>query len=236
MLSAGCGCGDHEVAIRKLGKVREIDAFDISEASIAIASQSAACSQLTINFFCHDLDTFVPKSSSLYDLALCTGSLHHVKELEHFLSAIASSLTPEGYFVVNEYVGDCYNIYSEHQINIINRLLSRIPKRLLIDPEARVRNATIEQVFAADPSEAVRSALIPKFLPLYFDIELERPFGGCLLHPIYPLINLAALEGNRDLEELLFGLLLEFESILISTQSMNSDFVFYICRSKKVSR
>ena len=234
LLSPGCGTGDHELAIARTNIVDQIDAFDFSEASIAIARSNAEAAKARINYYTDNLNSFSIPKSKRYDLVLCSGSLHHVKDLEHFLGTVARALESDGYFIVNEYVGACYNIYPARQLQLINRLLEKLPASLRSDAGDKVRNATIQQAIETDASESVRSALITTFLPHYFDIELMHPFGGALLHPMYPFLNHQAFTSGDEKTDTVLRLLAEFEEILMELAGgLQSDFCLFVCRPKR---
>jgi SAM-dependent methyltransferase len=234
MLSPGCGTGDHEIMVASARLARTIDAFDFSSAAIALARDRAKDASYSINFYTDDLNTFKVPAGKTYDIVLCSGSLHHVREIERFLQTVASVLKPEGYFIVNEYVGACYNIYPKRQIDIINRLLRHIPPDLQSsDGTGQLQNGTIQQAIATDPSESVRSKLISPFLEFYFEIELRHPFGGALLHPLYPLLNHTAFTSGDERMEVILRLLLEFEDLLMEIPcGLESDFCLFVCRPK----
>jgi len=232
MLSPGCGTGDHEIIVARTGSVKKIDAFDISQVSIDIARKKAKDNLLNINFYRDNLNSFTIPEEKQYDLVLCSGSLHHVKELERFFSIIASSLKPDGYFIINEYVGDCYNIYDDGQIKIINRILSTFPRELLSSDNNVLRNSTINDVLERDPSESVRSKLIIPFLKNYFKIDEKNPMGGSILHPLYPFLDHEKFISRKYETDTILKLIIEFEAILIENSILDSDFMFCICRPK----
>ncbi|MCB0214474.1 MAG: methyltransferase domain-containing protein, partial [Anaerolineae bacterium] len=233
MLSIGCGIGNHEILLAKLGLANQIDAFDFSEAALKIAREEAKSAGVKINFYLDNFNEFNLDKNQQYDLIFCSGSLHHVKEIERLLTIVQNGLRLEGYFIVNEYVGDCYNMYNQRQVELINRLYACIPNSLRSSTEKRFVNPTIEQVFAADPSESVRSKLILPLLEAYFDIELYQPYGGGILHPLYPLLNHNELTGEEPKGEAIIKLLLEFEVILMSLPGgMETDFCLCILRQK----
>ena len=94
-------------------------------------------------------------------------------------------LTSDGVFVFNEYVGPSYNVYPHEQLDVVNRLLQAIAPNL--KHRQKLDQTTVEFSLAHDPSESVRSSLIVPFASTYFDFELCRPYGGTVLHPLYPL-------------------------------------------------
>lgn len=234
LLSLGCGIGNHEILMAKLEFARHIDAFDFSEASINIARQEAEKEGVQVNFYRDDFNQFSLQEGKKYDIAFCSGSLHHVKELERFLDIVHRSLNPEGYFIINEYVGDNYCIYDKKQVQLINRLYHCFHELLQSGIQPEFFNPTIYQVFATDPSEAVRSKLILPFIEYYFNIEVMNPFGGGILHPLYPLLNHVELLPGDAKGESIIRLLLEFEQILMEIPGgLESDFCLCILRPKK---
>lgn len=226
MLSIGCGVGDHEVAMGRLNPEATVEAFDFSAASVEIASQKARDEGLSnVRFFQGDFNV-IELEPDAFDLVLCSGSLHHVRELEHLLGQVRRALTPGGMFIVNEYVGDCYNIYGDEQVALLTSILGGLPPSLR--HAASYPIPTIEQVFDRDPTEGVRAKLIPDFLRIYFENVDERRLGGAVLHPIFPFINVDAFRAQPDFHRAYMNLLIELDGHLIADGK--SDFSFFICR------
>jgi O-antigen biosynthesis protein len=230
VLSPGCGVGDHEVAMMSFGTIAQLDAFDFSEASLRIGREKAAAKNLRINFYRDDINEFKIPAGRKYDMILCSGSVHHVREIERFLRVVRDALTSDGVFVFNEYVGPCYNIYPRKQLDIVNRLLRAISADLR--RAERLDQLTVEQALANDSSESVRSSLIMPFVSTYFEFELCHPFGGTILHPLYPLLRHDAMSRPTPEMQTIVRLLAEFESILIEKGALSSDFALCVCRKK----
>jgi len=230
-LSPGCGVGDHEIILMKSGKIGHLDAFDFSAAALDQARAKARAENLDINFYQDDLESFSLEGRSPYDLILCSGAVHHVRELERFFDVVRNSLSPEGVFVFNEYAGACYNVYPPAQLEMVNRLLRALAPRYRAAP--KLAASTIEAKIAADPSESVRSALVLPFARNYFDFEFCHPFGGAIMHPLYPLLNNELFSTPTPDAESILRLLLEIEQILLETGVLPTDFVLCVCRPKK---
>jgi O-antigen biosynthesis protein len=232
LLSPGCGTGAHEIIVARSGTVKAIDAFDFSEGSLEIARAGAKEAGVQINFYQDDINCF-NLGNKKYDLVICSGSLHHTKEIERFLSTIRAALTPDGYFIVNEYVGDCYNIYPPRKVDLLDRLYQCFPKTLRSSKAKRFKSITIDERLASDATESVRSSLILPLLREYFKLEVCHPFGGQLLHPLYSLLDHTELEQTDAKTETILRLLLEFENILMEIPGgLETDFCFCICRPK----
>jgi len=225
VLSIGCGVGDHEIAMSKFESIVHIDAFDGSKQSIQIACQKIDCENSKINFYVDDFNTSI-FSRNEYDVVIMSGSLHHVKELEHLLFQVIGCMKEEAVFVANEYCGACYNIYDQEQIDLVNDVLNNLPLECKYE-NSQLVNPTLLDVFKRDPSEAVRSKLIKDFIKIFFKSVDERPFGGYLLHPIYPFLK---LDGGVDsiYNSLLISPLISFDNFL--RKSGKSDFSFFICQ------
>ena len=234
LLSIGCGVGNHEILMAKLGLATQIDAFDFSESSLEIARKDAAAAGVEINFYQDDFNVFTIDENKKYDLVFCSGSLHHVRELERCLSIVQKCLKPDGYFIVNEYIGDCYNIYNQAQVDAINRIYKCFHSTLRSGTTEKFSSPSIEEVLARDPSEAVRSKLILPFLEFYFDVEVLNPAGGGLLHELYPFLDHAQLSEGEPKSETIIKLLLEIETILMERPGgLSSDFCLCILKPKK---
>ena len=236
-LSIGCGTGEHELLLAQTGLVGEIDAFDISKASIEIAKRSAKGKGIrNINFFICDFQDFgnvLLTQGMKYDLVCFFGSLHHMYALESALKSVSELLAYEGRLVFNEYVGECYGILSEKKVRIINRLLQCIDQEWLNPGRAEYRNLTIEHMLAHDPSEAARSLLILPFLHHYFDFDLLRPFGGSIMHMLYPSLCPERINDHSASSKTIIRLLLEIERILYEDAGyINSDFFVGVCRKR----
>ena len=226
MLSIGCGVGDHEVAMGRLRPGSQVEAFDYSNASVEIARSKAEEAGLDNVRFFQGTFNEIELEPQAYDLVLCSGSLHHVREIEHLLGQVRQSLTPGGVFVVNEYVGDCYNIYGADQVAMIEKVLEGLPASLRHSTDYPV--PTIEQVYARDPTEGVRAKLIPHFLRIYFANVDERRLGGSLLHPIFPVLNIDKLQSDPDFHQAFMNMLITLDGQLMDEGK--SDFSFFICQ------
>ncbi|MGL5135840.1 MAG: class I SAM-dependent methyltransferase, partial [Planktothrix sp.] len=235
LISLGCGIGNHEILMAELGFAQHIDAFDFSESSLEIARKDAEKAGVKVNFYQEDFNTFNLNPEFKYDVAFCSGSLHHVRELERFLEMVHKALHPQGYFIINEYIGANYCIYNKRQVELINRLYQCFHKLIRSGiMENKFINPSIHQVFATDPSEAVRSQLILPFIEYYFDIEIFHPFGGAILHPLYPLLDHNQFLPGDPKGETLIKLLLEFEQILMEIPGgLESDFCLCVLRPKR---
>ncbi len=70
------------------------------------------------------------------------------------------------------------------------------------------------------------------FAATYFDFELCNPFGGTVLHPLYPLLKHDQMTKQTPEIQSIMRLLVEFEAILIEKGVLESDFVLCVCKKK----
>jgi len=228
VLSIGCGDGSHEILIGTRGYAGHVFGFDASSVGIEIAKAAARDGGLRELIF--EQRTFEEFAASppvrQYDLALFAGSLHHVRDLEGVLCATRSALLPGGKVLVNEYVGACYQLYPARQLNIVNRVLSGIDPIFKSASDIQYTVPSIDLVLQTDPTEGVRSALIPTLLPLFFRTVFERPFGGALLHPLFNCLNSIRINDNSIESIALIKALINLENELTTEGVLPNDFLF----------
>ena len=140
LLSIGCGDGAHEIMIAQRGYAAYVRGFDASETGIARAREIAQTGRMNAVFDVGYFEDFVNRKAAdhPYDVVMFAGSLHHVRDLEGMLAAVRRQMTDDGVLLVSEYVGACYQIYPEHQVSLINRVLDSINPIFKITPTAKV--------------------------------------------------------------------------------------------------
>jgi len=237
LLSIGCGSGEHELAIARKGLATEVHAFDASQFGISKASALAKSEGLQVNFFVDTFNSFIRRDfDQKFDAVLFIGSLHHVEHLNDMLEKVEQILTPDGNLIYNEYVGPAYIVLPDERVKLVNKILNSIPKEFKKTENAQWRNPTIEEIKNTDPSESVRSSLIPQFLRLYFDIEWEKSFGGAILHPIFQMLATDRLKLDDDGARAVASLLAGFEQVLEDQRLIPADFVLGVARHRMVHK
>jgi len=231
-LSVCCGDGAHEIQLYTSGKVRFVSGVDISEGAIMQAAarfESAGAPQDRYRFEVADVNRLTIDGT--FDLILSTGALHHATNLEVVLSSIQRALTPDGYFIVVEFIGPDRFQWTDRQIEIANQVLGAIDPVYLRDGRnTRFERPTIESMLASDPSEAVRSSEVYSLVKQHFDVRYERLYNGTLLHQLHPLLRTElANQGKRDFDSIV-RLILLLEDLLVKGNILPSDFVFLICQ------
>jgi SAM-dependent methyltransferase len=236
-LSVCCGDGAHELGLANTRKVGFIRGFDLSEGAIAQASatfEKAAIPKGSYAFEVADANDLQMEDS--FDLILSSGALHHVTNLEGLLSKLSSMLGINGYFVLLEYVGPNRFQWTDPQLSVINGILRQVdPRYLRENTRVDLSPPKIADMMSVDPSEAVRSEDVLRLLPEYFTIEYLRDINGTVMHPLYPLLNGRHTNTNTpDFDSIVRRTLL-MEDRLIREKVLSSDFVFAICRNKKLA-
>jgi SAM-dependent methyltransferase len=128
-LSLGCGTGQLERDLARVGVFVDCDALDISPASIEQARSAAiTAGYRNIHYAVTDVNE-LDCGDVKYDAVWTNGSLHHFRNLEDICSEIARALSPNGILVMLEYFGPSRFQFPERQKEIANLSLQLLPKR-----------------------------------------------------------------------------------------------------------
>ena len=182
-VSWGCGLGAFERAAIRTGIVREIDAFDLSPASLEDARREAARDGITgINYRLGNFDD--PRlESRRYDIVFFHASLHHVAALERLFGRLTFALKPRGAIYMDEYIGPSRFHWTQADLKLGQAVLDMLP------PEAKLHSRLEFPIEVNDPSEAIRSDEIPRFIHEFFDVIEWRPYGGQVADLVLPCIS-----------------------------------------------
>ncbi len=234
-LSLGCGSGGLERHALDLGIANSFDAFDVSSEAIDVAIEEAKRLGMIsrIRYGVADLNRLEFRPS-VYEAAFASQSIHHIEDLEHYVSQVHQSLTPHGLFVFNEYLGPNQFQWTEKQLHYAQKLLDSIPishRKLIRQEEGykeKIARMTIDQMNEYDPTEAIRSRDIVPVVMEKFELVEKRDFGGTLLHLV--LDNIAGnLSESSEGQAILQGLFQE-ERKLIQSGEIGSDFSLIVSR------
>jgi len=206
-VSWGCGLGAFERSVVRAGIVKEIDAFDLSQASLADARRLAEEEGLTgIHYAVGNFDD--PNlSDSAYDAVFFHQSLHHVSRMERLFRALSKALVPGAAVYVDEYVGPSRIQWTKRHLkkaqSVLDRLpaIAKIPKQIALPIEEH------------DPSEAVRSGEIADFLREYLDLVEWRPYGGQIASLVFPYLRPEWASSAESIEQIRAMLELEDEEL-----------------------
>ena len=203
-ISVGCGTGYHELELLRAGVVDHFDLYEIAPSRVAAIHARAGAMGLGTRVSVNNTDAFAEAAPDRYDLVYWRDALHHMNPT---LDAVAWSrrmLRTGGLFYMHECVAPSYMQWSEHQLDLAERVRSMLPPRYLADPYAPERlvplrrtRPTIAGMRAADPSECIDSANIVPSVRAVFPNAVIVPAGGI----VYMLaLNdiLANLDEERD--------------------------------------
>ncbi len=186
-VSLGCGTGalERDLVRRKL--CARILGVDLSPAALETAARLARAEALTsIRYEAADLDHLDLSPSSL-DAVFVHQALHHVMNLETCLDTVARSLSPGGILFLDEYVGPSRHEWRRSDLDRLREVFVTLPP-----PTRRVRRLGLP-VDWKDPSEAVRSSEIEALIGERFALVARRPYGGNLMAPLMPNLELDRL-------------------------------------------
>ena len=238
-LTLGCGTGDLERGLSQYGFARIHEGIDLSDHAIQLARDNAAAAGLTnLEYRVADLNTLRLQPGK-YDVIFGVSSIHHVEKLEHLLEQVRLALKPDGYVFLDEYIGPSRFQWTDKQLRIMNEELGRLPRELCRsvsekgEVKDRVIRNTIEDVTAADPSEAVRSAEIVRLVSRNFKILELKGYGGSIIHEL--LYDIAgnfneSTPGSLDHLRSLFAV----EDGLIASGDLADDFAVIIAEHRRV--
>lgn len=123
---------------------------------------------------------FLDLSADSYDLVVSSGAIHHVTNLEHLAHQVNRALTPDGYFFLEDYVGESMRLFSPEKKLVFELLYNRDLVRQGRQPSA------LEWSNGDDRSSSfcgVRSADILSVFRTYLH-EVDVRTAGGLWYPL----------------------------------------------------
>jgi SAM-dependent methyltransferase len=236
-LSLGFGYGIVERVGIELGIAARFEAYDISPEAVAVATEEAEEAGIAdrIEYAAADLNT-IALEPGRYGAIFAAQTLHHIEALEHLLDQIREALTPDGLFVVNEYVGPARFQFPDDYLPLMDGLLAVLPeshRRSLKDGSVKEKanRPTAKEVYDVDPSESVRSDEIMGLIEERFEVVYRADFGGTLLQFV-----LSDIAGNFDPADpkdvAMIDLVCLYEKTLIEKGVLPSDFVYLVARPR----
>ena len=232
MLSIGCGTGQREIEFAKHNCFSRIDAFDIAQKAIDDANKTAQEKGLkNCNFFVGDVykDQWPNEE---YDVVLFHSSLHHFKNINTLLQKVKKTLKPNGFVIINEYVGANRFQFTDSRKQFVNEQYKTVVPNIY---KTRKNSTAIKhnvyfpgnlRMVISDPSEAVESETILPLMQANFTLVEQKNYCGNLL--TFILKDIAHHFNNPASHKTLLQLF-EIENQLI-IKEQQSDFVFAIYR------
>lgn len=219
-----------ELELAKKNLTWNITCVDFSEerltSAMAIAQENGLNNFQTINSNILSLDF----SKDQYDMVMFNSSLHHFDQINTFLPRVMELIKPNGYLIIDEFVGPKRIQYSKEQLTAINECLKEVPKKYrgifkTNFTKNYFRGSGLIRMLLSDPTECVDSAsILPTIHSLLKTID-EKPYGGNILMPVLKDISHNFYELDEEKKQCLKRLFDYEDKYLLSHQS---DHVFGI--------
>ncbi|PQJ69032.1 class I SAM-dependent methyltransferase [Polaribacter butkevichii] len=237
LLSLGSGICNPEIELAKNNSIfKEVVCVDIADNLLEIAAKKAAKNNVkNITFVAKNIDDFEFKEND-FDIVFFKSSLHHFDKIESLLSGrIKTALKPNGFLIINEFVGATRHQFTKNQIKAINEALNLIPKKFRTRFKSKLhknkyRGVGVLRMIMADPSECIDSQSILPAIHKQYNITVEKPYGGNLLMSALRDISHHFFDLDSEKEKVLKNLFTLEDAYLKTNQS---DFVFGVYNNKK---
>jgi SAM-dependent methyltransferase len=229
-LDLGCGSGLKSLSVYQAGSTRETHGIDVSEERIAEAERMRVAEGIAGEFRVADVNSAsLPQST--FDLIFSSHSLHHFLALEHVMEQVHDALTPDGLFILEEFVGPTQFQWTDAQIDVVRTLMALIPEELRMLRWGAVKpyegRPTVADVVAASPFESIRSAEIVPLFQRYFDVVELRPLGGTIQHLLYNgIVHNFTLDRPDATAQV--QAIIDVEDALIDAALLPSDFMLLV--------
>jgi ubiquinone/menaquinone biosynthesis C-methylase UbiE len=234
-MSLGCGNGHRERKWACLADFKKIVGYDISQDRITSAVENAERAGLSGKLEYSQADIVeLELPPNQFDVIFIEMALHHFSPLEEILIKISRWLKPNGFFVINEFVGPSRFQWKQRQLEIANGLLSILPqkykKHVIHDNQIKtiIRPSRFSMIMK-DPSESIESERIMPLLNKHFIMVEERPYYGTIIHPLFDGIAENFIPDDKE-TQCFYNLCLKIEEALILSGDIESDFTLAICK------
>jgi SAM-dependent methyltransferase len=229
-LNLGCGSGRKSWAIFKSGGTSEAWGIDVSDERVAEAEKGRMELGIPGRFEVADVNTVILPPNR-YELIFSTHSFHHFVELEHIMAQVHDALTPDGLFILEEFVGPTQFQWTDAQIDIVRSIMTLLPESLRMLRWGAVKpyegRPEVKDVVAVSPFESIRSAEITPLFHRFFNVIEIRNLGGTIQHLLY---NGIVHNFTFDREDAIAQLkaIMEVEDALIDSGLLPSDFMLLV--------
>jgi SAM-dependent methyltransferase len=229
-LDLGCGTGQKSFVVHAAGSTVETHGIDISADRVARAEQKRMARGIPGNFRIADVNT-ATLTPGTYDLVFSCHSLHHIVALEHVMAQVHDALTPEGLFILEEFVGPTQFQWTDQQIAVVRALTALLPEDLRMLRWGAVKpyegRPEVNDVIAASPFESIRSAEIVPMFRDFFDVIEIRNYGGTIQQLLYNGIVHNFTLQRRDAIDFVQSIF-TIEDAMIDSGMLPSDFVLLV--------
>jgi SAM-dependent methyltransferase len=231
-LELGCGSAGRSMRLHEQGVSLSVDGFDISGDRVAEAERRRAACGAPGRFRVEDVNALTLPPDT-YDLIFSAHSFHHFTALEHVMDQVRGALTPDGLFVLEEFVGPTQFQWTDVQIALVAALTSLVPERLRLLRWGTVKThegrPTPAEVVAVSPFESIRSGEIVPLFERYFQVVEMKRLGGTLQHLLYNgIVHNFSVDDPEACEHI--GRIVGIEDALIDAGALPSDFALLVGR------
>jgi SAM-dependent methyltransferase len=234
-LSLGCGTGDWEIEVTRLGVFEHITGIDISPEQIDRATQQAKEAGLdhALSFRIGDVRQ-VLREEEQYDVVLARQSMHHFDHVRETVGLIAQALRPGGLLILDEYVGPSRFQWTRAQMRAANALLAALPVPLRAQSDGRIKQRVIRPSLLSmrldDPSEAVEASELLPSLRRRFAILEQHPYGSILHLALHGIAH--NFLGNDPATAQVMQQCVTAEDEALAR--LGHDFVYAVCSPREV--
>lgn len=232
-----CGTGGLERRLVAEGLMAHCIGYDLAGGAIDLAREAARAVGLShaLDYRKCDLETTGLGESGL-DLVLGYQGVHHLSRLEFLFDNVRDALRPGGFLHLQEFVGPDRFQWTDRQLEEMSAWVQSLPERYRRTPDGLLKTAagraTVAEMIAHDPTEAVRSSMIEPLLAERFEILERRPLGGTLA--MMALAGIAQNFNPREPEDVAhLERLLTREAELMARGEIGSDFVVITARRRE---
>ena len=231
MLSLRASDAKLEVALIEAGSAERVTGLDDEQSRVDFAAgRVPEPLRRQIGFQLGTLDRWEPPEP--LGAVVSRSFLHRRHDLETVLDRFAAMLVPGGLLFVEDFVGPSHFQWTDAQLEVINRLLARLPRELLTDLSAddgraklSVERPNLAKRVASNSSQAVRSDEILPELDARFERVEVCPTGGAVFHQLFSRIM-----GNFSERPDLVTVLMELDAIMTDAGVVDSDYVWGVWR------
>jgi len=235
-LSLCCGPGTFEKMLVENGVFAEVTGIDIAPGLIVDANASKSDLEDKLSFIEGDVNAG-NFGHNTYDIVIAKAALHHIENLEQLMEGVKRCLKPGGHLVTIDFFGPTRFQWTETQLaEAIKFTRENVPPELRLKSdgkEYKVTRPTIEQVIEVDPSEAIRSGEIERFIHDYFKEIQTFKLGGTLLNLILDTSIINNFDESNDVHNQVIEDAFRLERKLIDVGILGSDFKFIIAEIDK---
>jgi SAM-dependent methyltransferase len=224
-LSIGCGTGLLERDLRWLRICEEVDAYDLSAASIEAARRRAEIEGFDrVNFAVADCERF-DYPEDRYDVVFFHGSMHHISDPAALLDRILPALREGGLLFLDDYVGPSRDEWSDADLSFAQEAYETLP-----DPWRRMAKL-LPPFDSTDPSEMARSSAILPAVHDRFHTLWERPYWGNVLFPVLCHVD-DRLAARPESEETIARLIARERQLVREGKLRQPLFVWFVGRKR----